>query len=87
MGEILHRKGQDYGGTAEANANFREIASDCGIGVFQVWYCYFNKHLRALKSYISGDWAESEPIEGRIYDLCNYLLIFLTLLEDIKGDD
>jgi hypothetical protein len=89
---LLDTKGHDYtAGNAEkgeepdALANFKEIANALqgrGVDKYDVWYVYFAKHLDALKTWLNDRRVRSEPLQGRIADLVNYLLILVALLEE-----
>lgn len=79
---ILAAKGREYSGENDTNRNFKVLAERLGgsIDKYVVWNVYFQKHLFSLDSWMQRREALTEPIEGRIYDLINYLFIFLTLL-------
>lgn len=83
----MKTKGQEYtGNSPDRLNNFREAGKDIGLGMEQVWYTYFNKHLRALQSYIKNDCKtqSNESIQGRIVDLINYLLLFGKMTIEIE---
>lgn len=75
--EIIRAKGVDYTKSSEdALANFKETGKDIGIDPLQVWYIFAQKHWQAIANYVkTGGQSESEPIEGRIHDAINYLLL------------
>jgi hypothetical protein len=74
--KILATKGHDYTqGSKDRCANFYEAAAFLGQSPFQVWSVYFYKHLTAIFSFAKHGRVESEPIEGRIHDAINYLLL------------
>jgi len=80
---LLTAKGLEYSGVTDTNRNFKMIAEEVGdVDKYTVWNIYFQKHLFSLKSWMKLRQALAEPIEGRIYDLINYLFIFLTLLKE-----
>lgn len=72
---ILESKGTAYSGDEDFFRNFKQIASETNTTPEKVWYVYFSKHLDALRTYLKGDYRDSEPISGRINDLINYLLL------------
>lgn len=75
--KTLKVKGADYtGGSPDRLNNFRQVAEDVGISMQQTWYVFFNKHLRALQTFVKNGKVESESIHGRILDLIVYLLLF-----------
>lgn len=79
---VLDSKGKAYSGDEDYFANFKRIASDLNINPETVWYVYFSKHLDALKTYLSGNYCDSEPISGRIIDLINYLILLKVYTEE-----
>lgn len=81
----LESKGRDYGGEI-ANSNFDRGSEACGISKYAVWYVYFSKHLDSLGTWIRNGQVESEPIEGRLTDLINYLFILWSMIEE-SGED
>ena len=74
--QILYSKMADYSDGDDTFSNFKQLAEECNISHFKVWFVYFMKHIQALRSYILGGNLESEPIEERIKDAMNYLKIF-----------
>jgi hypothetical protein len=75
-------KGAEYTvGSEDRLANFRGVSQDVGIPMEKAWYVFFNKHLRAIQSYIkNGCRVKSEEgITGRIMDCIVYLLLFYLL--------
>jgi len=80
--DVLESKGQAYSGESDYFANFKRIANDLSINPETVWYVYFSKHLDALKTYLSGNYCDSEPISGRIIDLINYLILLKVYIEE-----
>ena len=82
---ILDTKGNDYTvGQADKDRlyNFRSAAKDAGVSIVQVWYVYFFKHLTSLQRFVKEGRVESEPIEGRINDLINYLALLRLIIMD-----
>lgn len=77
--EIRDSKGASYARATDVNANFKRVAVDLKRHPLEVWAVYFHKHTDAIFGYIQGI-EESEPIEERIADAVNYLLILLTLI-------
>jgi len=70
----------------DANACFNSD-NDIGLTSIQSVGVFMNKHYRSIRSWIkTGEVFSDEQIEGRIYDLINYLLILLTLIEDKKQE-
>ena len=81
--EIMKTKGPDYCRKVDDRLhNFKTTASDIGISPFLVWAVYAHKHWDAILTYISTGSIESEPIEGRIDDLHNYLYLLEGLIKE-----
>jgi hypothetical protein len=82
--QILGVKGTDYTiGSTDRLANFRKVAEFTGMTKEQVLGVYLYKHMAAVFSYVkSGGQNESEPIEGRIADCINYLLLFYKMVAE-----
>ena len=88
--EIMDTKGRSYGGDADATSNFKEIAATTRQTKYQVWQVYAGKHWIAINKSITRDpecpqVAECEPIEERIYDEINYLLLLALMIKEDKG--
>lgn len=88
--KLLTQKGADYevkALTAKEQAdrdrqrvsNFYAEAVSLGLTPFQVLGVYMHKHLRAIDKYIATGHLASEPIEGRIHDAVNYLILMFKL--------
>ena len=86
--EILEVKGADYTvGSTDRLANFRKVAEFTGMTQEQVLGTYLYKHVAAIFAYIkNGGQSESEPIEGRISDVINYMLLFGKMVAESKRD-
>lgn len=85
--EILGVKGADYTvGSKDRLANFKRAAEMFGITQEQALMVYFYKHTAAVFNYAkSGGQSESEPIEGRIADVINYMLLFWKMIKEKKA--
>ena len=77
--KLLTVKGHDYTQGAEGDygrlKNFYTGSEALGLTPLQVLGVYFKKHIDAVFTFIKKGQVESEPIEGRIYDCINYLLL------------
>jgi hypothetical protein len=75
--EVLKVKGRDYTiGSADRLQNFKDVGNMVNEPPMKVLATYLWKHVAAVFSYIkSGGQNESEPIELRIVDCINYLLL------------
>lgn len=88
---LLNIKGADYAGPGDGSdkarlANFYRNAERLGLTPFQVLGVYANKHLDAIHSFIATGVVQSEPIESRIVDSINYLLLLYKLV-CVERDD
>ena len=86
---VLNAKGPDYAGKdEEVNRNFFQVANRLGVDQYRVWGVYFFKHVMAIETWLRSGALLSEPLEGRIVDAINYLLILWSmLLETDKVSD
>ena len=67
------------------DAGFKQGAIRIGLTPLQVWAIYFYKHIAAIETYVKNGSVSSEPIEGRIADAINYLILLRALIEETKG--
>lgn len=74
---IARVKGEDYTkGSADALANFKEGGKALNVDPKVVAWIFLNKHYQAITNFIrTNGQSQSEPIEGRIDDLINYLVL------------
>jgi hypothetical protein len=82
--DTLESKGRVYSGRVDAFRNFTSIADELGINRKIVWWVYFRKHIDAIRTYITCDYKDPEPIEGRIMDAINYLILLYGMIEQEK---
>lgn len=80
--EIMKSKGTAYSGVEDKLGNFKRVAKNLSMTPYQVWAVYFHKHIDALDSWLRGEYMDSEPIEGRIKDGINYLLLLAGLIKE-----
>jgi hypothetical protein len=82
--EVLTNKGRDYAvGSTDRLHNFKTAAEFLGLRPIQTWSVYAYKHMAAIFAYVkNGGQHESEPIEGRIVDLINYLLLLYKMVKE-----
>ena len=80
--EIMKSKGEAYSGQEDKLGNFKRCAKLAGVGIKKAWFIYFVKHLDALSSYVRGEYKDSEPIDGRIKDLINYLFLLYGIIKE-----
>jgi len=87
--KILEVKGEDYTiGTKDRLHNFKTVAEFTGVTPEESLGIYLYKHMSSIFAYIkSGGKSQSEPIEGRIADVINYMLLFHKMvLERSRGN-
>jgi len=84
--EVLRVKGKDYTiGTGDRLHNFKTVGEFTGMTPEQSLGVYLYKHISAIFAYIKkGDQSESEPIEGRVTDVINYMLLFHKMIQERK---
>lgn len=82
--DILKVKGGDYTiGSKDRLHNFRTVAEFTGLSMYQVLSVYFYKHVAAVFAFLkSGGQSESEPIEGRMADVINYMLLMNLMVRE-----
>lgn len=85
--EILGVKGADYTiGNKDRLHNFRTVGNFCDLSPMQALGVYFYKHVSAIFAFIkNGGQSESEPIDGRIADVINYMLLFYKMVKEQKN--
>ena len=87
---IMKRKGREYAGDLDRLANFKRGANNVGVNPETILYTYFSKHIDSLSTFIKDLEREknlevvtnrlSEPIQERIKDSINYLLLLNGLI-------
>jgi hypothetical protein len=90
---LLTVKGRDYtqgdsvkGGHARLK-NFYRNAEKLGVHARTVLAIYLAKHLDAIETFLRHGQVESEPIDGRICDAINYLLLLAKMIRVERRDD
>lgn len=81
-GEMLGMKGADYTDGKDRLYNFKSVGGLCNTPALMVWLIYFLKHIYAIISFCVKGKVESEPIQGRITDAINYLVLLEGLVEE-----
>lgn len=89
---LLTVKGHDYTqgasaagcGDRERLKNFYRNGERLGLPPTKVLAVYLAKHLDAIETFLKHGDVESEPIEGRICDAINYLLLLAKLVRAEK---
>lgn len=75
-------KSADYAASGDVLKNFKWVAEMTGQTPEEVWAVYAAKHWLAVMRHIRDGTLASEPIEGRIADLLNYLELLWALMND-----
>lgn len=86
---VIRRKNADYSQGEEKSdriAAFRRIARDIDVPIAKAWAVFAQKHWGAIMRYVKEGSVESEPIEGRITDLINYLVLFREIVRQTGGE-
>lgn len=79
---IRNSKGKDYSENNDRLSNFKNIAKELGVKPSLVWAVYFRKHIDAIMKHTREGQTESEPIEGRLADVLNYILLYYGLIKE-----
>ena len=85
--DLIKKKNADYTeGAAERDriAHFREAAQDLELPMTKIWQVFVRKHWAAVRKFANGKHLESEPIEGRVHDIINYMVLLRAIIEDGK---
>lgn len=84
---LAKSKGADYTkGSLDALANFKEGGRSLAVPPEKVCWIFMNKHYQAITNYVrTGGQSESEPIDGRIDDLINYLVLLKGIIVEERG--
>lgn len=80
--KIRSSKGKDYSKDNDRLSNFKTIAKEIGVKPSLVWAVYFRKHIDAIMKHTREGQTESEPIEGRLADVLNYILLYYGLIKE-----
>jgi hypothetical protein len=83
--ELRDTKGMEYAGDDDALRNFKRTSEDCGIEPRHVWYVFAQKHWSSIRHFVRSGKVASEPIEGRINDLINYLYLLRGMVEESES--
>lgn len=82
---IAKAKGEDYtkGNALDALISFKEAGADVDVNALKTCWIFMNKHYAAITNYVkTGGKSESEPIDMRIKDMINYLVLLLALIKE-----
>lgn len=84
---VMASKGAEYSrGEVDVNSNFKRVGEGLGISPLKAALVYAAKHWDSIVNYVKNDGKVnlSEPIEGRLGDMLNYILIIASLIEEEK---
>ncbi len=83
---IMVGKGKEYTVSDEDKLkNFKSIAERMKTTPAMVAMVYLLKHIDSIRNYVlSGTEASDEPINGRIRDARNYLLLLEAIINEVK---
>jgi hypothetical protein len=91
----MQTKGEEYSGSDDKFANFKRLAAMQQIPMSSIWFTYFIKHFDSLTTFIrrvnAGESIKeiektlSEPIDGRIMDMINYLFILKGMVDESRN--
>lgn len=77
---LSRTKGAEYADERDQLSHFKESGAEAGVTPEQAWLIFFNKHDRAVKSFVRNGMVHSEPIEGRIHDAILYLVLLKAMI-------
>lgn len=84
--EIMKSKGEAYSGKEDKLGNFKRCAKMAGTTPEKTLFTYATKHWDAISAYVREEYCDSEPIEGRIMDVVNYMFLLFGLVRE-KQDE
>lgn len=80
-------KGKEYAGNKDRLNNFKQEGEELEISPLKVCHIFFNKHMRAIISFINnGTELSEEKIHGRFQDAILYLELMYALVYESKRD-
>ena len=81
--KTLTSKGSDYTrGDSDRLINFKRSSEALGVNSFQVLGVFLRKQMDPIWKYIKSGSIESEPIQSRIVDSINYLILLYALIAE-----
>jgi len=83
--QTMKSKGDTYAGASQDKfANFKRLAAKLSLHEFKILMVYMQKHLDAIDAFVREEYNDPEPIDGRIKDAINYLLILYGMIIESK---
>jgi hypothetical protein len=83
---LCNTKGKEYAHDADRFANFKRLSAELQLAPDKVLWVYLKKHLDSIVHHINTKESLSEPIDGRIDDAVNYLLLLKGLWRDMAKE-
>ncbi len=80
--ETRKTKGKDYSNSDDQNSNFKRLSQKLNLSPETILWVYLTKHLDSIETFIREGKVASEPIDSRIIDSVNYLLILHSLINE-----
>lgn len=68
-------------------AAFRRISHDIDVPMVKAWAVFCQKHWGAIMRFVKDGITESEPIDGRINDIINYMVLLGAIVDDMRASD
>ena len=86
--ELMRDKGKEYTVSDEDKLkNFKSIGERLGLKPEMVCMVYLLKHMDSVRNFvIEGRESSNEPIEGRLHDIRNYILLLGAIIKENKDD-
>lgn len=87
--DLIRAKNSDYTegkGAKDRIAHFRAAAKDLELPMMKIWQVFVRKHWSTIQKFANGGHLESEPIDGRIDDVINYMVLLAAIIEDEKKE-
>lgn len=80
----MNVKNADYADAESGDflKNFYETAQRLELTPLKAWAVHFEKHVMAIEKFVKTGGLASEPIDGRIKDGINYLVLLKALIEE-----
>ena len=85
--DLIRAKNSDYtegNGKRDRIAHFRSASADLKLPMMKIWQVFIRKHWSTVQKFANGGEIESEPIDGRINDIINYMVLLAAIIEDEK---
>jgi len=84
---LLNSKGLEYTRGGDRLDNFKRNAKALGSTPLRMCLVFLQKHIDSIFNYAKHGDVLSEPIDSRIHDARNYLLLALAIIEEERTDE